>query len=141
MLNKKRGNICIIWLSLFIVIFLIIFFNLFMSYVQITTMIYPIRKNIFYVVQNSYFSANKEDLKYYNYVIDDKELYAKINSLITLNYKGKVKINKLKYDNQTNKVYINYSVYFNPIVFKNILGEQRIIVFEDNIKLKNMEVK
>ena len=65
----------------------------------------------------------------------------KIKDIVKLNYSDFVKINNIKYDYLKNEIKINYTIQFSPIVFKMMIGEIRNINFEDNIKLKNMEVK
>lgn len=140
-MNKKRGNILFIMVFIGFVLIILILMQVYILYIQINSFVYPIKQNIFYIVQNTYFSIDKESLKYYDYKVNEDLMIKKINSIIKLNYNNCVSINDIKYDYLKNEIKINYTVHFSPIVFKNIIGKTKDINFEDNIKLKNMEVK
>ena len=140
-IKNKKGNITIMCLGFLLIIIIFFVFNIYVAYIQVSTLIEPVKQDIFYIVQNSFFSLNKNELKYDKYNVNQSELYEKINNLVTLNYKNQVKINSINYDYNLNKVNISYTVYFYPIVFKEVLGQKVEVKFFDNIKLKNMEVK
>ena len=140
-MSKKRGNVLFVMIFIALVFITVILMQVYILYMQINTSVYKVREDIFYIVQNSYFSLDKEELKYYDYKINEELMIKKIKDIVKLNYSDFVKINNIKYDYLKNEIKINYTIQFSPIVFKMIIGEIRNINFEDNIKLKNMEVK
>lgn len=140
-MSKKRGNVLFVMIFIALVFITVILMQVYILYMQINTSVYKVREDIFYIVQNSYFSLDKEELKYYDYKINEELMIKKIKDIVKLNYSDFVKINNIKYDYLKNEIKINYTIHFSPIVFKMMIGEIRNINFEDNIKLKNMEVK
>lgn len=140
-MSKKRGNVLFVMIFIALVFIIVILMQVYILYMQINTSVYKVREDIFYIVQNSYFSLDKEELKYYDYKINEEQMIKKIKDIVKLNYSDFVKINNIKYDYLKNEIKINYTIYFSPIVFKMMIGETKNINFEDNIKLKNMEVK
>ena len=87
MVNSKRGNILIIWICLAMVVVMFIFFNMYVLYSQVDLQINEVRKDIFYIVQNSFFSMDMNEFKYYSYKVDINVMKDKISELIYLNYK------------------------------------------------------
>ena len=140
MVNSKRGNILIIWICLAMVVVMFIFFNMYVLYSQVDLQINEVRKDIFYIVQNSFFSMDMNEFKYYSYKVDSNVMKDKISELIYLNYKNRVNVESVSYDFNNNNVLIKYNVNFYPVVFKNLIGESLQFNFVDNVKLKNMEV-
>lgn len=140
-MSKKRGNVLFVMIFIALVFITVILMQVYILYMQINTSVYKVREDIFYIVQNSYFSIDKEELKYYDYKINEEQMINKIKDIVKLNYSDFVKINNIKYDYLKNEIKINYTIYFSPIVFKMMIGKTKNINFEDNIKLKNMEVK
>ncbi len=138
--NKKRGSLEISVLTLVILIFVLIMFCIYVLYIQINCYIYPIKQDLFYIVQNSYFSLDKSNLKYYNYVIDETDMYYNIQNILTLNYNGKVNLNSISYDEGTNYVNISVEVRVTPLVLSDIIGDKFTLIIQDRIKLKMMEV-
>lgn len=140
MVNSKRGNILIIWICLAMVVVMFVFFNMYVLYSQVDLQINEVRKDIFYIVQNSFFSMDMNEFKYYSYKVDSNVMKDKISELIYLNYKNRVNVESVSYDFNNNNVLIKYNVNFYPVVFKNLIGESLQFNFVDNVKLKNMEV-
>lgn len=139
--KSKRGNVEIIFLTIFVVILLIILSATYICYLQINSIIYPIKQDLFYIVQNSYFSLDKEELSYSNYEINEVELRMKIDRIISLNYPNKnVKIENVSFNKLTETVDIEIEIILRPIILSNKIGSLKIFMV-DKIKLKNMEVK
>lgn len=107
-------------------------------YMQINLQVYPIKQDIFYIVQNSYFAINIEELAYNNYIVDESVLKDKIQSLIGINYSNVV-IENLIYDKNINKIKIELKIEISPIILKKYIGNINITVY-DEIKLKTMDV-
>ncbi|MEG2348102.1 MAG: hypothetical protein RSB67_00450 [Clostridia bacterium] len=112
----KKGNIEIIALTFFVLVILIIIFLFFSLYIQINSFIYPIKQDLFYIVQNAAISMNEKELSYYNYLVDENTLKKKIEKIIEKNYGAKVKLSEISYDKQDNKVNIEVYVIVDPIV-------------------------
>lgn len=140
MVNNKKGNILVIWICFAIIVVIFIFFNIYVLYEQIDMQINSVRKNIFYIVQNSFFSIDMDEFKYYSYKIDNNVMQDKISKLVYLNYHNRVNVESVSYDFNSNNVLIKYNINFYPVVFKNLIGENLKFNFVDNVKLKNMEV-
>lgn len=136
---RKQGNIEIIFLLFVTVILIILSFSLYMLYTQIVTYIIPIKQDLFYIVQNSYFSLNQNDLEYSTYYIDSNKLRDKVNDILNINYDN-CKLKNIYYNYDKNKVFIEINVNIVPVVFKNKIGNFNITI-KDEIKLKTMEVK
>lgn len=140
-MNKnKRGNVLVIFLCFSLIFIIFILFNVYVLYEQVDLQVYSVKNDMFYIVQNSIFSLDKSELKYYNYKVNESTLLEKINKIIYLNYNGRVNVYYVSYDYEKNNVNIKYGIDFYPVVFKNIIGEKIRINLVDNIKLKNMEV-
>jgi len=138
---SKRGNgIIIVMIFIFLLFFILSMISFYILHFESNLIIDKVKQDVFYIVQNAFFSINKNDFKYYSYKIDENLMKQRINSLIYLNYNDKVKVNSIKYDYAKNMVYIHYEIEFEPVVFKNDIGNRKITL-EDNIKLKSMEVK
>lgn len=139
-MNKKGNGIIIVMIFIFLLFFILSMISFYILHFELNLIIDKVKQDVFYIVQNAFFSINKSDFKYYSYGIDEIVMKQRINSLINLNYNDKVKINSIKYDYVKNTVYIKYEIEFDSVVFRNAIGNKKITL-EDNIKLKSMEVK
>lgn len=139
MIKKKQGEIEIIAISIIMLILIIMFISVYLLYLQINSYVYPIKEDIYYIVQNSFLSLDKEELAYANYHIDEDIMFKKVNTILKLNYK-EVELKSLKYDKNTN--YINVEIFINikPIIMEKSIGNFKLIL-KDKIKIKLMEVK
>lgn len=138
MLILKKGNIEVTFLSMIFVFLIIVLMTVYFLHMQINLQIYPIKQDIFYIVQNSYFSMDINELAFNNYVVDEKILKEKIQNLININYDNVV-IEQLEFDKSIKKVKIKLKVSVSPIILKNYIGDINIMVY-DEIKLKTMDV-
>ena len=138
MLILKKGNIEVTFLSMIFVFLIIVLMTVYFLHMQINSQIYPIKQDIFYIVQNSYFSMDINELAFNNYVVDEKILKEKIQNLININYDNVV-IEQLEFDKNIKKVKIKLKVSVSPIILKNYIGDINIMVY-DEIKLKTMDV-
>ena len=138
MLILKKGNIEVTFLSMIFVFLIIVLMTVYFLHMQINLQIYPIKQDIFYIVQNSYFSMDINELAFNNYVVDEKILKEKIQNLININYDNVV-IEQLEFDKNIKKVKIKLKVSVSPIILKNYNGDKNIMVY-DEIKLKTMDV-
>ena len=138
MLILKKGNIEVTFLSMIFVFLIIVLMTVYFLHMQINLQIYPIKQDIFYIVQNSYFSMDINELAFNNYVVDEKILKEKIQNLININYDNVV-IEQLEFDKKIKKVKIKLKVSVSPIILKNYIGDINIMVY-DEIKLKTMDV-
>ncbi len=138
MLILKKGNIEVTFLSMIFVFLIIVLMTVYFLHMQINLQIYPIKQDIFYIVQNSYFSMDINELAFNNYVVDEKILKEKIQNLININYDNVV-IEQLEFDKNIKKVKIKLKVSVSPIILKNYIGDINIMVY-DEIKLKTMDV-
>ena len=138
---KKGNSIIIVMIFIFLIVFILSIMAFYLLYYQSNLIISKVRQDMFYIVQNTFFSINKHNFKYYNYEIDESLMKQKINTLINLNYNGKVDINNLTYDYSKNAVIVNYTIHFNPVVFTSIIDDTKDINLSDQIKIKGMEVK
>ncbi len=138
MLILKKGNIEVTFLSMIFVFLIIVLMTVYFLHMQINLQIYPIKQDIFYIVQNSYFSMDINELAFNNYVVDEKILKEKIQNLININYDNVV-IEQLEFDKNIKKVKIKLKVSVSPIILKNYIGDINIIIY-DEIKLKTMDV-
>lgn len=137
--NKKNlGNVEILFVTFFIIVLISSVCVFYILYTQINYSIYPIKQDLFYIVQNAYFSFDNKELGYYNYSINEEMLKEKIMFLLYKNHNG-VCLESLKYDNSKNVVVIKVSVKIKPIILSSIIGD-KIIVINEEVKLKNMEV-
>ncbi len=137
--NKKSGNLQIIIIFLFIIFIIIYTFSFIIINIQINSLIYPIKQDIYYIAQNAILAMDAEELSYYKYEIDNNKLEYLIESLISKNYNN-VKIDELYYNNETNYLNIKLDVVIQPLLFKKIIGENINIKIEENIRVKLMEV-
>ena len=138
MLILKKGNIEVTFLSMIFVFLIIVLMTVYFLHMQINLQIYPIKQDIFYIVQNSYFSMDINELAFNNYVVDEKILKEKTQNLININYDNVV-IEQLEFDKNIKKVKIKLKVSVSPIILKNYIGDINIMVY-DEIKLKTMDV-
>lgn len=135
---NKRGNIEVIFLVVIFLIFIVILMIIYFLYMQINIQIFPLKQDIFFIVQNAYFSINMEELAYNNYLVDEVILKNKIQNLISINYNN-VFIEKLSYDKYVNKVKINLKVDIYPIILEKFIGKFSVNIY-DEVKLKTMDV-
>lgn len=135
---NKIGSIEIVFLAIIFTLLIIILMAIYFLYMQINLQVYPIKQDIFYIVQNSYFAINIEELAYNNYIVDESVLKDKIQSLIGINYSNVV-IENLIYDKNINKIKIELKIEISPIILKKYIGNINITVY-DEIKLKTMDV-
>lgn len=138
MLILKKGNIEVTFLSMIFVFLIIVLMTVYFLHMQINLQIYPIKQDVFYIVQNSYFSMDINELAFNNYIVDEKILKEKIQNLININYDNVV-IEQLEFDKNIKKVKIKLKVSVSPIILKNYIGDINIMVY-DEIKLKTMDV-
>ena len=138
MLILKKGNIEVTFLSMIFVFLIIVLMTVYFLHMQINLQIYPIKQDIFYIVQNSYFSMDINELAFNNYIENEKILKEKIQNLININYDNVV-IEQLEFDKNIKKVKIKLKVSVSPIILKNYIGDINIMVY-DEIKLKTMDV-
>lgn len=137
--TNKKGNVEILFLTLIVFFLMVVFSVLYILYVQINTFVYPIKQDLFYIVQNAYLSLNKDELSYYNYDIDEYVLNDKVAQIIKLNYDD-VNLESLRYNKNTKNVEVIVNIKIKSIVLSNKIGNINLKV-KDNIKLKMMEVK
>ncbi|MDD3303456.1 MAG: hypothetical protein PHP54_00890 [Clostridia bacterium] len=138
MIHNKKGNIELVFLSIIFTILIIILMSFYFLSMQINAQVYPIKQDLFYLVQNSYLSMDIEELAYNNYIIDEDILRNKIQNLISKNHKNVV-IESLQYDQRINKVKIRIKVTIKPIILKKQIGNIMLTIY-DEIKLKTMDV-
>ncbi len=118
--NKKSGIVivCIVIILLILLTLFIIFINLFDLNFRITR----IKKDLFYIVQNSYLELNTELLKYNNYTYDLEEMKIKSQELINLNYPNEIiEIKSFYYVD--NKIDILLSYEYIPLI--NLNGNEK----------------
>ncbi|MCX8075068.1 MAG: hypothetical protein N2749_05730 [Clostridia bacterium] len=139
--GKKRANIEIIVIFLSFFMCIVILTMSYLLYVCINKVVYPIKQDIFYIVQNAFLSLNREDLEYSKYSVNEQLLTQKITELLKLNYpKYDINTQKIKYNYNTNVVEIEIKFKLNtPVIIKN--KSIFYISIKDSVKLKNMEVR
>lgn len=135
-INFKEGNICIICISIISVFFILMFSIIFVLYSQINVIVYSIKYDINNVVQNVCVSFDNEELSYYNYVLNESDMFEKVESIISLNYDN-VKLKYLNYDKEENEVNINVDIIINPIFFI----KERKVELKERVKIKLMEIE
>lgn len=135
---RKKGSIEILCLTLFMTIMILITGTLYFLYMQINGQVISIRKDIFYIVQNAFFSLQSEELAYENYVIDQTVLTERIATLITKSY-HQVKIEEIQYNEREKKVEITLQMTVTPVLLSSKIGKIPLLLHE-KIKLRNMEV-
>jgi len=137
----KQGSVEIFTLSIFIILMFIFLSIMFLLYVQINSCIFSVKNDVFYIVQNGYFSLDEEELVYSNYIVDQSKLTIIVEKLLRLNYPNYIfVINKVEYDTITKSINIDINLKLTPFILKDILGIIDIKI-KDNIKLKVMEVR
>lgn len=137
-MNKKSGHVEIIFLMLFITIIIVLVFSIYILYTQIVTNITPIKQDLFYIVQNSYLSLNKNDLEYNEYSIDNSTLEERVGKVLENNHSN-CKLESISYDINSNIVHVRIVINIEPIILNNYIGNLQLFI-EDDIKLKMMEV-
>lgn len=138
-LNKKIGNIEIVFMLFLFMIMMILSFIIYMLYTQIMTYVLPPKQDLFYIVQNAYLSLNKNELEYNYYEIDENTLRQKVEQILSLNYTY-CKLDNIIYYKDQNKVFVEITVFIEPIILKDYLGNFKLKI-KDIIKLKMMEVE
>lgn len=139
MITKKKGGIELIIVSMMVTILIIFVVSICLLYIQINTYVYPIKEDIYYIVQNSFVVINKYELAYGDYVFDDKLMFEKVDLLISLNHK-EAKLLKLNYNKNTNYVDVEVNLKVKPIILQNLLGEIDLKL-KDRVKVKLMDVR
>lgn len=140
-MKSKLGSAQILILMIIIIIFLITISIIILLYFQINKIVYPIKQDLFYIVQNSYLSIDKENLSMSNYKIDSEILKYKIEQLMINRYPNtKVILKSIKYDDINNKVNIEIILDIEPIVLKSNIKTIKLLI-KDTIKLNEMEVE
>lgn len=139
MTKEKKGTIEILAISIMMLVFIIVFVSVYLLYLQINTYVYPIKEDIYYIVQNSFLSLNKEELAYANYSIDEELMFKKVNTILKLNYKD-VELKKLKYDKNDNYVDVEMIINIKPVIMRDTIGDIKLNI-KDKVKIKLMEVK
>ncbi len=154
-MNKGYINI-IILLFIFILIFV---FSIFLIYSHYTLVIYNIRNDLFYFVQNSILNFSEEELGLKNYIYNQEKMICDLQYLIDKHYNGdiskniikKAEIKELKFlDKNTNcknskniinddKIHFIVEFTIKPPIFKKILKEKKIDIHED-VKFSLMEI-
>ena len=138
---NNKGNAYILFITITFSITILFFLIIFMLFMQINNQVYKLKQDVLYIVQNSYFSLNQESFSYSDYIIDNKELFEKVNYIMQKNNPdGNVKIISMYYDYKKNKVNISYTLKLKPVVLGDIIKDININ-FNDDIKLKGMEVE
>ena len=138
MVNKK--GFITYFLVIFALIVIIIFSSVNLIYLQMTNKITSLKKDVFYIVQNTYMMFDKNELSYDKYVVDNNKLKEKIEELLILNYpKDNIVIESVKYNAEENLVYISVKVEFKPVIFNKIFKDKYINISR-KIKIKTMEV-
>ena len=138
MVNKK--GFITYFLVIFALIVIIIFSSVNLIYLQMTNKITSLKKDVFYIVQNTYMMFDKNELSYDKYVVDNNKLKEKIEELLILNYpKDNIVIESVKYNSEENLVYISVKVEFKPVIFNKIFKDKYINISR-KIKIKTMEV-
>ena len=138
MVNKK--GFITYFLVIFALIVIIILSSVNLIYLQMTNKITSLKKDLFYIVQNTYMMFDKNELSYDKYVVDNNKLKEKIEELLILNYpKDNIVIESVKYNSEENLVYISVKVEFKPVIFNKIFKDKYINISR-KIKIKTMEV-
>ena len=138
MVNKK--GFITYFLVIFALIVIIILSSVNLIYLQMTNKITSLKKDLFYIVQNTYMMFDKNELSYDKYVVDNNKLKEKIEELLILNYpKDNIVIESVKYNAEENLVYISVKVEFKPVIFNKIFKDKYINISR-KIKIKTMEV-
>ncbi len=139
--NFKKGNIEITFLTILIFAFIVILMVVYVIYVQINTMVYPIKQDLFYIVQNAYLSMNKDELAYYVYNVDNNLLKEKVEEIIKFNYPNKdICVKNIYYDTNNNEVNIKLEYKLKPLLLEDLIGDIDLTLNE-KVKLKMMEVR
>ncbi len=139
-LKRCKGNIQLILVGIFFIFTLFMMFSLYILNIQVNKIVYPIKQDMFYIVQNSLLSLNVDELSYFNYSIDNMVLKDNIETLIRKNYDN-VKVNNIYYDESINEIMIRLEVEIYPLIFSKLFKNNLTINISDNIKLKLMEIK
>lgn len=134
----KNGYFEIFFLSIFIVFILIIFTGIVILKLQINSYVYPLKEDIFYIVQNAIISCNENSLSNFDYVIDENLMKEKVDKILIENYKN-AKLVSIKYNKLKNVVYGKIEVEIVPMIFS--LNNKCKVGFNYEVKLKMLDVK
>ena len=137
-IKLKRGGIEIIFIQFIIIFMLIFMFCIYMVYTQVLTYVIPPKQDLFYIVQNAYFSLNKEELEYGKYIAKESLLSQKVEEILKYNY-DYCDLNYIEYDSKRNIVKVEIFVNIDPIILKGKIKNLKIKIKED-IKIKMMDV-
>lgn len=154
-MNKGYINIIII----FFTTTLIIAFSIFILYSHFSVVVYNIRNDLFYFVQNSIINFSKDELGLENYSYNEEKIKSDIEYLFDKNYNNNklsknivknIKIKELKFmkkdenclysDNMNcEKIHIVIEVSLIPPILGKKLGVKKINLHED-VKFSLMEI-
>lgn len=156
-MNKKRGNIIICFLLLLFLSIMIIFFMIFMGFVDLNIQLDGIKNDLFFICQNAIFAYDYEELSYENYTVDIKKLENNLLNLLTQHYLSKeskiLQINIKQVCSITNKheilmhtnnelsvplVHIELEVVFSPVL-KFMSEDKMKVLLHQDVKLSVME--
>ncbi len=136
--KRKKGSVEIIALCVMMLILIIIFISIYLLYLQINTYVYPIKEDIYYIVQNSFLSLSKEELAYSNYFVDEELMFKKVDTILKLNHK-EAELKSLKYNVDNNYVDVEIVINIKPVIMYKKIGNIKLKL-NDRVKIKLMEV-
>lgn len=140
-LKLKSGNILQIYILLIFMIFMIVLIAyVIISKYYIESKINLVKKDLFYIGQDSAKSAlDISKLSYSEYEINNEKLISSASKIIDMNYGMEVKLDTIKFLSNENKIYIKVI-----LKLKNFLpfgSEELNIPLDETMKLKLMEVE
>lgn len=138
-LKSKKGSVEILFLSIFVISCIAMLAVYGMMIAQINAQVYPIKQDVFYVVQNAYFALNKEELSYENYVVDEKVLFEKVSYLFAQNYNN-VQVQNIRIHTALQQIEVVLEVTIKPVLLSDFIGDITITI-KDKVNIKMMEVK
>lgn len=158
-----RGNISVIFLSLGVWYIILILFITAMLYTQINIVIYNIKSDLFYIVQNSLNRQIQETLAYSDYVFNKEEIKEHVETILKMNYidgsnskKGKTSnikeieakeisllypgevVNGCNTLGDKIRIHIKIKIVYVPIV--TLLGGEKEIYLHDDIKMELLKI-
>ena len=137
--NGKKGVVIVYIMMLFLMLMLICIVSIIIFKMQISSKIFSIKKDLFYISQNCQMALDKNSLSYFEYKVDDKKINEIVKELLNKNYNGNVKLQSAKYNQSNNTINISVKVDIIPIL--NITNIESIsIPITVSYKLKMMEV-
>ena len=140
-LKLKSGNILQIYILLIFMIFMIVLIAyVIISKYYIESKINLVKKDLFYIGQDSAKCAlDISKLSYSEYDINNEKLISSASKIIDMNYGMEVKLDTIKFLSNENKIYIKVI-----LKLKNFLpfgSEELNIPLDETMKLKLMEVE